>query len=146
MASQLIQGRTVSFPVRVRDVMVCGALYLVRADAARAVLTYSGQDVAEVLPGKAVCVLVFADYRDGDLHAYREFGMDFLTRRRGATGWVRQGGIRGDTACGHWMPVEEGCSVAAGRAVWGVPKKLAELDLWLHSPYSSCILRSDGRL
>ncbi|MEV4100852.1 acetoacetate decarboxylase family protein [Nonomuraea sp. NPDC049649] len=146
MASQLIQGRTVRFPVRVRDVMVCGALYLVRADAARAVLTYSGQDVAEVLPGKAVCVLVFADYRDGDLDAYHEFGMAFLIRRPGATGSVGLGDLRNAAAFVHWMPVDQGFTLEAGRTLWGVPKELAEIDLRLDSPYKRCILRRDGRL
>ncbi|MGP3932263.1 hypothetical protein [Nonomuraea sp. KM88] len=80
MATHLIHGRTVGMPVRVRDAEICGAFHPVRADAARAVIAYSGLDVAEVLPGKALCVLLFVDYRDGDLDAYHEFGMAFLVR------------------------------------------------------------------
>ncbi|MFC5815401.1 acetoacetate decarboxylase family protein [Nonomuraea harbinensis] len=146
MASHLIQGRTVSMPVRVRDVMVCGALYLVRADAARAVLAYSGLDVAEVLPGKAVCVLVFADYRDGDLDSYHEFGMAFLIRRPGATGSVGLADLRNAAAFVHWMPVDQGFTLEAGRSLWGVPKELADIDLRLGSPYKRCVLSRDGRL
>src|SRR5690606_13340040 len=111
-----------------------------------AVLTYSGQDVAEVLPGKAVCVLVFADYRDGDLDAYHEFGMAFLIRRPGATGSVGLHDLRNAAAFVHWMPVDQGFTLEAGRTLWGVPKELADIDLRLGSPYKRCILRRDGRL
>ncbi|WP_219499704.1 acetoacetate decarboxylase family protein [Nonomuraea ceibae] len=137
MASHLIQGRTVGMPVRIRDVAVCAAAYAVRADAARAVIAYSGLDAAEVLPGKAVCVLLFADYRDGDLDAYHEFGMAFVIRRpdTGRAGLFV-----------HWLPVDGRFTLEAGRALWGFPKELADIDLRLSSPYKRCILRKDGRL
>ncbi|WP_049566142.1 acetoacetate decarboxylase family protein [Nonomuraea sp. SBT364] len=138
MASHLIQGRTVGMPVRVRDVAVCAAAYAVRADAARAVIAYAGLEVAEVFPGKAVCVLLFADYRDGDLDAYHEFGMAFLIRR------PDPGGQLGLFV--HWLPVDARFTLEAGRTLWGFPKELADIDLRLSSPYKRCILRRDGRL
>ncbi|MFG1703520.1 acetoacetate decarboxylase family protein [Nonomuraea sp. M3C6] len=146
MASHLIQGRTVGMPVRVRDAEVCSAFYPVRADAARAVLAYSGLDVAEVLPGKAVCVLLFVDYRDGDLDAYHEFGMAFLVRPPGVPGSTRLGDLRRAGLFVHWLPVDRPFTLEAGRSLWGFPKELADIELRLGSPYKRCILRKDGRL
>ncbi|MEU6790531.1 acetoacetate decarboxylase family protein [Nonomuraea wenchangensis] len=146
MASQLIQGRTVEFPVRVRDAQVCSAVYPVRADAARAVIAYSGLDVAEAVPGKAVCVLVFVDYRDGDLDAYHEFGMAFLVRPPGMAGSPGPGEVRRAGVFVHWLPVDQGFTLEAGRTLWGFPKELADIELRLGSPYKRCVLRKDGRL
>ncbi|MFG1618930.1 acetoacetate decarboxylase family protein [Nonomuraea wenchangensis] len=146
MASQLIQGRTVEFPVRVRDAQVCSAVYPVRADAARAVIAYSGLDVAEALPGKAVCVLLFVDYRDGDLDAYHEFGMAFLVRPPGVAGSAGPAEVRRAGVFVHWLPVDQGFTLEAGRTLWGFPKELADIDLRLGSPYKRCVLRKDGRL
>lgn len=146
MASHLIQGRTVTMPVRIRDATVCSAMYPVRADAARAVIAYSGLDVAEILPGKGVCVLVFVDYRDGDLDAYHEFGVAFLTRPPGSSGSVGLSDLRHAGAFIHWLPVDQRFTLEAGRSIWGFPKELADIDLRLGSPYKRCIVRKDGRL
>ncbi|MFC4115483.1 acetoacetate decarboxylase family protein [Nonomuraea zeae] len=146
MASHLIQGRTVGMPVRVRDAEVCSAFFPVRADAARAVIAYSGLDVAEVLPGKAVCVLLFVDYRDGDLDTYHEFGMAFLVRPPGAAGSVGLGDLRRAGVFVHWLPVDQAFTLEAGRTLWGFPKELADIELRLGSPYKRCVLRKDGRL
>ncbi|SDH78035.1 acetoacetate decarboxylase family protein [Nonomuraea jiangxiensis] len=146
MASHLIQGRTLGMPVRVRDAEVCSATFLVRADAARAVIAYSGLDVTEAFPGKAVCVLVFADYRDGDLDAYHEFGMAFLVRPPGVRGSTGPADLRQAGMFVHWLPVDRPFTLEAGRALWGFPKELADIELRLASPYKRCILRKDGRL
>ncbi|GAA2889107.1 acetoacetate decarboxylase family protein [Streptosporangium fragile] len=154
MARHLIQGREVAMPVRIRDASVCSASYLVRADAARAVIAYSRLDVAEVLPRKALCTLVFVDYVDGDLGPYHEFGVAFLVRPPGA-GPAPRGGLRANLAelrrsgAGvfvHWLPVDQGFTLEAGRAIWGFPKELADIDLRTSSPYKRCILRKDDRL
>ncbi|WP_113704801.1 acetoacetate decarboxylase family protein [Nonomuraea lactucae] len=146
MASHLIQGRTVSMPVQVRDAAVCSVMYTVRADAARAVIAYSGLDVAEVLPGRAVCALAFVDYRDGDLDTYHEFGVAYLVRPPGAAGATGLGELRHAGAFIHWLPVDQRFTLEAGRAIWGFPKELAGIDLRLDSPYKRCIVRKDGRL
>ncbi|NUP68479.1 MAG: acetoacetate decarboxylase [Nonomuraea sp.] len=146
MASHLIQGRTVGMPVRVGDAEVCSVFYAVRADAARAVIAYSGLDVAEVFPGKAVCVLLFVDYRDGDLDTYHEFGMAFLIRPPGSPGSVGLGDLREAGVFVHWLPVDQRFTLEAGRTIWGFPKELADIELRLGSPYKRCVLRKDGRL
>lgn len=133
-------------PVRVREAEVCSAFYAVRADAARAVIAYSGLDVAEFLPGRAVCVLLFVDYRDGDLDAYHEFGMAFLVRPPGVAGSVGLGDLRNAGVFVHWLPVDQRFTLEAGRSIWGFPKELADIELRLGSPYKRCVLRKDGRL
>ncbi|WP_203982102.1 acetoacetate decarboxylase family protein, partial [Sphaerisporangium rufum] len=147
-------GRRVALPVEVRDATSGAAMYLVRAEAARAVLAYGDLDVAEVLPGRALCVLGFVRYHDGDLGAYREFGMGFVVRPPGAGRMPRRGVLSGlaglrahpPGAFVHWLPVDQGFTLAAGRAIWGFPKEMADIDLRLSSPYKRCVLRKDGRL
>ncbi|MEV0591206.1 acetoacetate decarboxylase family protein [Nonomuraea cavernae] len=146
MASHLIQGRTVSMPVRVRDASVCSAMYPVRADAARAVIAYSGLDVAEILPGKAICALTFVDYLDGDLDTYHEFGVAFLIRPPGSISSPGLGDLRQAGVFIHWLPVDQRFTLEAGRTIWGFPKELADIELRLDSPYKRCIVRKDGRL
>nr|WP_055506630.1 acetoacetate decarboxylase family protein [Nonomuraea pusilla] len=146
MASHLIQGRAVGTPVRVRDATVCSAFYPVRADAARAVIAYSGLDVAEIVPGKAVCVLLFADYRDGDLDAYHEVGVAFLVRPPGGRGATGLADLRTAGVFVHWLPVDQSFTLEAGRTLWGFPKELADIELRLTSPYKRCILRKDDRV
>ncbi|WP_157250515.1 acetoacetate decarboxylase family protein [Nonomuraea typhae] len=146
MASHLIQGRTVNLPVRVRDATVCSTMFPVRADPARAVIAYSGMDVAEVLPGKAICMLIFVDYRDGDLDTYHEFGVAFLVRQPGSASTAGLSDLRNGAAFIHWLPVNQSFTMEAGREMWGFPKELADIDLRLSSPYKRCIVRKDGRL
>lgn len=154
MASHLIQGRLVTMPVEVRDATVCSAMYLVRADAARAVLAYSDLDVTEVLPGKALCTLMFVRYGDSDLDSYHEFGVAFAVRppdagrrrARSVLSGLMDLRAHGTGAFIHWLPVDQGFTMEAGRAIWGFPKELAEIDLRLSSPYKRCVLRKDGRL
>ncbi|GLW96043.1 acetoacetate decarboxylase family protein [Microtetraspora sp. NBRC 16547] len=154
MSSHLIQGRRVDLPVRIRDASAGAATYLVRADAARAVIAYSGLDVTEVLPGKATCTLVFVQYRDGDLDAYHEFGMVFLIRPpdagrppgRGLPAGRKNARAARPGAFVHWLPVDQGFTLEAGRRIWGFPKERADIDLRLATPYKRCTLRRDGRL
>lgn len=154
MASHVVQGRAIDMPVEVRDASMGAAAYLVRADAARAVLAYSRMDVTEVLPGKALCVLVFVRYHDSDLGAYDEFGVTFLVRppdagpppRRGPLAGLKDLRAAGSGAFVHWLPVDQGFTLEAGRTIWGFPKEMADVDLRLGSPYKRCLLRRDGRM
>jgi hypothetical protein len=154
MASHLIQGRRVDMPVEIRDATACGATYLVRADAARAVLAYSGMDVTEVVPGKAACTLVFARYRESGLEAFHEFGVTFLVRPpeagapppRSALAGVRDVLRAGFGTFVHWLPVDREFALEAGRALWGFPREFADIDVRLGTPFKRCILRKDGRL
>ncbi|SDG65579.1 Acetoacetate decarboxylase (ADC) [Sinosporangium album] len=155
MARHEIQGRTITTPVRVHAASLYSASYLVRADPARAVIAYSGLDVTEVVPGKALCSLLFVDHTAGDLGSYHEFGVCFAVRPPGAP--RAPGGRRltaglddirayGTGAFVHWLPVDQSLTLEAGRSIWGYPKELADIDLRLNSPYKRCVLRTNGRL
>ncbi|GIH22047.1 hypothetical protein Aph01nite_03570 [Acrocarpospora phusangensis] len=154
MASHLIQGRRIDLPVEIRDATACTAMYLVRADAARAVIAYSGLDVTEVLPGKALCTLMFVEYRESDLDSYHEFGVSFLVRppeagpppRRSLGAGLNDLRTAGSGLFVHWLPVDQAFTMEAGREIWGFPKELADIDLRLSSPYKRCVLRREGRL
>lgn len=149
MGRHRIQGRVVTTPVLVHDAAVGGAVYLVRADAARAVIAYSGLDIVEVLPGKAVCAVFYADYLGSDLGAYHEFGVIFLVRPPGAAARGLLAGlseVRRARVFVHWLPVDQTFTLEAGRTIWGFPKELADIDLRLSSPFKRCVLRKDGRL
>ncbi|GAA5043877.1 hypothetical protein HNP84_004509 [Thermocatellispora tengchongensis] len=153
MGRHLIQGREIATPVRVRDATACCATWLVRADAARAVIAYSGLDVTEALPGKALCALLFVSYADSDLGAYHEFGVAFMVRPPGSPAPPPRGLLSGLTDVRragtalfvHWLPVDQTFTLEAGRGIWGLPKELAEIDLRLSSPYKRCLVRKDGR-
>ncbi|SFQ02552.1 Acetoacetate decarboxylase (ADC) [Amycolatopsis arida] len=131
----LIQGERVTMPVRVRDGTACSAMFAVRAPAARAVLAYSGMDVAEPVPGYAVCSLVFVRYVDSDLGPYHEFGVAFLVRSPVGRGVFI-----------HWLPVNQPFTLDAGRSIWGFPKVLADIDLSLAGRTRRCVVRHDGQL
>jgi len=146
MAPLTIQGRELTLPVRIREAAIFGATYAVRSEAAKAVIAYSGLDIAEALPGKAFCTLLFVDYTDGDLDSYHEFGVAFLVRPPGSAGPGTLPELRQAGLFVHWLPVDQTFTMEAGRTLWGFPKELAEIDLRLRTPYKRCIVRKDGRL
>jgi hypothetical protein len=101
-------------PVEVRDASAVSAMFLVRADVARALIAYSGLDVAEPLRGQAVCSLAFIRYVDGDLGPYNEFAVSFLVRPQGSHRRGRMGAFI------HRLPVDG--SLAPGRCS-GPPRR-----------------------
>src|SRR5690606_28310514 len=126
-----IQGERVELPVRIRDAAVASAMFAVPADAARAVIAYSGPDVAEPLPGRAICSLAFVRYADGDLGPYHEFAVAFLVRPPGSPPPAGAlGGLRAMAGAGafiHWLPVNQEFTLEAGRTIWGFPKEMADI-------------------
>ncbi|WP_243719069.1 acetoacetate decarboxylase family protein [Actinomadura sp. 7K534] len=144
-----IQGERVELPVRIRDAAVASAMFAVPADAARAVISYSGLDVAEPLPGRAVCSLAFVRYADGDLGPYHEFAVAFLVRPPGSappSGPLgRLSGMKGVGAFIHWLPVNQEFTLEAGRTIWGFPKELADIPMDLAGRVKRCAVRFGGR-
>ena len=67
-----IQGREVRMPVMVRRASSGSATFLVKSAAARGLIRGQGLDVAEVLPGRALCSIAIIDYADNDLGDYHE--------------------------------------------------------------------------
>ncbi|HEY8482093.1 MAG TPA: acetoacetate decarboxylase family protein [Spirillospora sp.] len=149
-----IQGERVRLPVRVREAALASATFVVPAAAARKVISYSGLDVAEPLPGRAVCSLTFVRYTDGDLGPYHEFAVAFLARPPGSAppsgeaGTGVLGRLRGMAGAGafiHWLPVDQRFTLEAGRTIWGFPKEIADIPMHLHGRVKRCAVRFDGR-
>lgn len=141
MVDHLVQGKRVTTPVQVREAAACSAVFAVAAAAARSVVGDSGLDLAEPIPGRAICSLAFVRYVDGDLGPYHEFAVSFLVRRPAG---AEQAGRVG--AFIHWLPVNQSFTLEAGRSIWGFPKEMAEIELRLSGRYKQCIVRQDGQL
>lgn len=144
-----IRGHEVTIPVEVRDASAFTASYLVPAPAAEDLIASSGLDVAEPLPGRAVCSLSFMRYLDGDLGPYHELTVAFLVRHKGMepssaltkSAEVARGFIG---AFIHQLPVNQEFTLEAGRGIWGFPKFLADIDIDQAGPIARCELRHDG--
>ena len=144
-----IQGHEVTIPVEVRDASASMASFLVPAAAAQDLIASSGLDVAEPLPGRAVCSLAFMRYLDGDLGPYHEFAVAFLVRHKGmepASALTKSAEIaRGFIgAFIHELPVNQEFTLEAGRGIWGFPKFLADIDIDSSRRVARCDLRHDG--
>lgn len=133
-ASHVIQDQRVTLPVRIRDAAVASAMFPVHRAAAQRIIDYSGLEVTEVLPGRAICSLAFIRYADGDLGPYHEFAVAFLV-----------GGLRRVGAFIHRLPVNQTFTLEAGRTIWGFPKVLADIPMDLSGRIKRCMLRLEGR-
>lgn len=145
-----ISGRTVSLPVRIRHARQWSATWLVPAAAAQAEIDYSGLEVVQPIPGRAVLALAFVDYIDGDLDAYHEVAVSLLVRPHDAPYAPRfrdeaRRLARGDVAAFiHDLPVDQSFTCAAGTTIWGYPKWIAEIDLVGGRGRTTCTVHADG--
>jgi len=131
-------------PVRVRQADVHSAMFAVPADAAQAMIDYSGLRVFQHRPGQAVVNLMLARYLDGDLGRYLEFGTAVMINPPRLYGGPSVGSPSsslaeppGSTASGwralgdagafiHHLPVNQEFTLEAGRTIWGFPKIMAD--------------------
>jgi Acetoacetate decarboxylase (ADC) len=148
-ARYTIQGEDVTIPVEVRDASAHMASFLVPAAAAQDLIGYSGLEVAEPLPGRAVCSVAFMRYVESDLGPYHELAVAFLVRHKGmeaASGFTKSAEVvRGFLgAFIHQLPVNQTFTLEAGRGIWGFPKFLSDIDLDVTGPVARCTLRHDG--
>jgi len=144
-----IQGQEITIPVEVRDASAHMASFLVPAPAAQDLIGSSGLDVAEPLPGRAVCSIAFMRYLDSDLGPYHELAVAFLVRHKGmepASAFTKSAEVaRGFLgAFIHQLPVNQEFTLEAGRGIWGFPKFLADIDIDVTGPVARCTLRHDG--
>jgi len=79
----LIQGRTVTMPLIVRDACSATATWVVSSRAAQALLPGPELEIAEIMPGRGLLSISCIDYRDNDLGAYDEVSIAFFVRERG---------------------------------------------------------------
>ncbi len=80
-----IAGTVLTMPVRIRKADVHTAMFSVPADAAQRLIDYSGLQVCQFRPGRAVVTLMLARYLDGDLGRYNEFGTCVMVNPPGST-------------------------------------------------------------
>ncbi len=133
MDSYSIAGQTVTLPVQIRSARCFVAGYTCDAKVAAAAITARGGVTPAPLtlrPGRALVMLVFVEYLDGDLGPYHEFGVCFLVRdpdapKASALRTVTSL-LRGDAhALIHHLPVDGEFTLEAGRTIWGFPKTMA---------------------
>lgn len=115
-------------PVRVRHADVHTAMFSVDADAAQAMIDYSGLQVFQHRPGRSVVNLMLARYIDGDLGGYHEFGTAVMVNPPG----TEARGLRALNSAGafiHHLPVDQEFTLEAGRTIWGFPKIMSDFTV-----------------
>jgi hypothetical protein len=101
------------------------------------------------VPGKALVSIPVVQYRDSDLDAYHEVGIAFLVRPHG-TGPARAAVrmlevVRGHVGIYvHHLPVNQAFTLEAGRALWGYPKFMADIEIRDDARAMTCALDDDG--
>lgn len=145
-----IAGRHLTLPVRIRRARQWATTWLVPARAAQTMIDYSGLEVLQPFPGRAVFSLAFVDYIDGDLDSYHEVAFSFLVRPHDTTGTAstldqlrafRTGRLG---AFIHDLPVDQEFTRAAGTEIWGYPKWIAQIDLTPLHAATACSVYVDG--
>lgn len=146
-----IAGRRVGLPVEIRHARQWATTWLVPARAAQTMIDYSGLEVIQPIPGRAVFALAFVDYVDGDLDTYHEVALSFLVRPHDAVGSAttmdhlrafRSGALG---AFIHDLPVDQEFTRAAGTSIWGYPKWIAEITLTRLNTSTACSVYHEGR-
>jgi hypothetical protein len=127
-AQHIIAGTVLTMPVRIRKADVHAAMFSVEAQAAQRLIDYSGLQVCQHRPGRAVVNLMLARYLDGDLGQYHEYGTCVMVNSPGshAHGWRALGEA---TAFIHHLPVDQSFTLEAGRTIWGFPKTMADFTV-----------------
>src|ERR1700754_2866668 len=123
-----IAGTVLTMPVQIRKATQHMAMFSVDADAAQALIGYSGLQVCRYLPGRAVVVLMLMHYVDGDLGQYYEFGTNVMVNPPGSTA----SGLRALQSAGafiHHLPVDQEFTLEAGTKIWGYPKVMADFTI-----------------
>ena len=123
-----IAGRVITMPVEIRKATQHMAMFSVDADAAQQMIDYSGLEVCRYLPGRAIVVLTFQHYIEGDLDQYYEFNTTVMVNPPGSTA----SGPRALQSAGvftHHMPVDQEFTLEAGTRIWGYPKVMADFTI-----------------
>ncbi len=128
----VIQGKTVSLPVVVRDATSMSAMFVVPAAAVRRLMPHPQLHVPELFLGRTLCVLAAIEYRDNDLGQYNEVSVAFFVKHGGTRSLPFFGLLAGFRrgAIGayiHRLPVTTSFSCEAGRDIWGFPKTVEQI-------------------
>ncbi|UMB70264.1 acetoacetate decarboxylase family protein [Mycobacterium paraterrae] len=123
-----IAGTVITMPVQIRKATQHMAMFSVDAEAAQALIDYSGLQVCRYLPGRAVAVLMLMHYVDGDLGQYYEFGTSIMVNQPGSDA-SGPGALRSAGAFIHHLPVDQEFTLEAGTKIWGYPKVMADFTI-----------------
>ena len=133
-ATYEIQGKTIGFPVEVRDASGAIAGFMVKSSVANR-LVGDAYEIIDFLPGRTLLMLGCIDYKDNDLGDYNEVAMNFFVRRKGAPkgipyfgAWRAMGGGGGLPSYSWKMPVNQSFTRDAGATIWGFPKTVERID------------------
>ncbi|MDN5751221.1 MAG: acetoacetate decarboxylase family protein [Pseudonocardia sp.] len=122
------RGTRLRFPVRIGEASAACATYLAATSRARELVAGTGLEPVSVA-GRTPLFLLVVDYRVNDLGVYDEVGVALPVRHRGRTGLHI-----------HQLPVTTEFTMEAGRALWGLPKWLARIELAVDGRDASCRL------
>jgi hypothetical protein len=123
-----IAGTVLTMPVKIRKANQHMAMFSVDADAAQQLIDYSGLQVCRYLPGRAIVVLMFMHYIDGDLGPYYEFGTSVMVNPPGSTASGPRA-LQSAGAFTHHLPVDQSFTLEAGIKIWGYPKVMADFTV-----------------
>ena len=123
-----IAGTVLTMPVRIRKATQHMAMFSVDADAAQRMIDYSGLHVCHYLPGRAIVVLTFMHYIDGDLEQYHEFNTSVMVNPPGSNASGPRA-LQSAGAFTHHMPVDQEFTLEAGTKIWGYPKVMADFTI-----------------
>jgi Acetoacetate decarboxylase (ADC) len=144
-----IQGKTVGFPVEVRNATSGAATFLVPTKAA-ARLVPEEFEIAELLPGRGICSLAMVDYKDNDLGDYNEMAIGFMVYPRDEGPRIPYIGTLMDLIGGRLdshiihMPVDQSFTRDAGATIWGYPKTIQEIEIETFGNHARATLIYDG--
>lgn len=128
VSQHTIAGTVLTMPVVIRKADQHSAMFSVDADAAQRIIDYSGLEIFQYLPGRAILLQLLVRYIDGDLGKYHEYGTAFLVNKPG----THEKGIRamaGAATLIHQLPVDQEFTLEAGRTIWGYPKIMADFNV-----------------
>jgi hypothetical protein len=123
-----IAGTVITMPVQIRKANQHMAMFSVDADAAQRLIGYSGLQVCRFLPGRAMVVLTFMHYIDGDLDQYHEFNTSVMVNPPGSNASGPRA-LQSAGAFTHHMPVDQEFTLEAGTKIWGYPKVMADFTI-----------------
>jgi hypothetical protein len=126
VSQHTIAGTVITMPVKIRKATQHTAMFSVDADAAQALIDYSGLHVCRYLPGRAVVALILAHFIDGDLGEYYELSTGVMVNEPGA----KASTVRAlQSVFIHHMLVDQAFTLEAGRTIWRFPKVMADFTV-----------------
>jgi len=84
--------------------------------------------LAANLPGRAIVVLTFMHYIDGDLEQYHEYNTSVMVNPPGSNASGPRA-LQSAGAFTHHMPVDQEFTLEAGTKIWGYPKVMADFTI-----------------